>query len=55
MRRPDGSIYYNCNICRDSGFVHPLKDNGEPDYKNAVPCQCRVKGEQGQLKEEAKK
>ena len=31
---------FTCNICRDAHFVHPLKDDGKPDYSQVVPCQC---------------
>ena len=41
MRDPDGSIYYLCPICQDSGFVHPRKEDGKPDYSKVKPCRCR--------------
>ena len=31
---------YGCSLCRDAHFVHPLREDGEPDYANVVPCQC---------------
>ena len=45
MQREDGSIYYNCNICQDFGFVHPRKEDGKPDYSKVIPCQCRKQSE----------
>jgi DNA replication protein DnaC len=30
----------NCQVCLDTGFVHPLKDNGKVDYSLTVPCVC---------------
>ena len=41
MRDPDGSIYYLCPICQDSGFVHPRREDGKPDYSKVKPCRCR--------------
>ena len=32
---------YNCPICHDAGFVHPLKEEGKPDYARTVSCKCR--------------
>ncbi len=32
---------YNCPICHDAGFVHPLKEDGKPDYARTVSCKCR--------------
>jgi len=31
---------FACDICHDAHFVHPLKDDGKPDYSQVVPCQC---------------
>jgi DNA replication protein DnaC len=31
---------YKCSICRDFGFVHPLKEDGQPDYTQIVDCDC---------------
>ena len=31
---------YTCPLCRDAHFVHPLKEDGEPDYSTVVPCKC---------------
>lgn len=36
----EGGEEYSCPICHDAHFVHPLKDNGKPDYSRVVPCQC---------------
>lgn len=29
-----------CKLCRGAKFVHPLLDNGKPDYRKIVPCIC---------------
>ncbi len=34
------SEQFTCAVCRDAHFVHPLKDDGKPDYSQVVPCQC---------------
>ena len=48
----DGMRIYNCPICQDGGWVHPVDKNGHPDYSKAVPCRCRVpRDEQSKLKE----
>lgn len=47
MRDPDGSIYYLCPICQDSGFVHPRREDGKPDYSKVKPCRCRQAREKG--------
>lgn len=31
---------YACPICRDAQFVHPLGEDGKPDFSRVVPCQC---------------
>ncbi len=31
---------YACPICRDAQFVHPLKEDGKPDFSRVVPCEC---------------
>lgn len=40
-----------CPICRGFHFVHPLKDDGRPDYSDYVPCLC-VRIRLGQEREE---
>jgi hypothetical protein len=35
----DGVRLYVCYRCLDCGFVHPLKEDGKPDYEHAKPCQ----------------
>lgn len=38
-----------CSICLDTGFVHPLKADGKPDYSRVQPCACvRREAEQRQ-------
>lgn len=32
---------YNCQICKDCGVVHPLREDGKPDYSTVVVCKCR--------------
>lgn len=32
---------YNCPICHDAGFCHPLKKDGKPDYARTISCKCR--------------
>jgi len=32
-----------CEICRDTGWVHPLKPDGKADYSTIKPCQCQRK------------
>ncbi|MFH1336424.1 MAG: ATP-binding protein [Candidatus Zixiibacteriota bacterium] len=36
---PDSS-QSECPVCQGYHFVHPLKDNGRPDYSVVVPCSC---------------
>jgi DNA replication protein DnaC len=31
---------YQCQICRDAGFVHPRRQDGKPDYGTTIPCRC---------------
>ncbi len=31
----------NCAICHGGGWVHPRKNNKQPDLSRAVPCACR--------------
>ena len=31
---------FTCAVCWDAHFVHPLKDDGKPDYSQVVTCQC---------------
>ena len=38
LTRPD--TIYECDICHDSHFVHPLREGGKPDYSRVVPCVC---------------
>lgn len=33
---------YSCPICRDAGYVHPLKGDGKPDFSQVAPCLCRA-------------
>jgi DNA replication protein DnaC len=33
---------YTCPICLDAHFVHPLREDGKPDYSKVVPCQCMI-------------
>ena len=33
---------YECSICQDAHFVHPLLANGKPDYSQVVPCVCSM-------------
>lgn len=37
---PDEREQYTCPICQDAHFVHPLKEDGKPDYSTVVPCKC---------------
>ena len=37
---PGEAEQYTCLICRDAHFVHPLKEDGNPDYSTVVPCKC---------------
>ena len=30
-----------CPICNDAGFIHPLKEDGKPDFSQVIPCKCR--------------
>lgn len=30
----------DCPVCRGFGFVHPLQENGKPDYSNIINCQA---------------
>jgi len=32
---------YNCPICRDAGFVHPVFE-GKVDFSQVVPCRCQL-------------
>ncbi len=29
-----------CSLCHGARFVHPLQEDGKPDYSRAVPCRC---------------
>ena len=31
----------HCRVCHGSGFVHPLLDNGKPDYSSVINCQAK--------------
>ena len=31
----------DCDACQDARYVHPLLENGKPDYTRVVPCKCR--------------
>lgn len=31
---------FTCALCQDGHFVHPLREDGKPDYSKSVPCQC---------------
>jgi len=33
---------YQCSICRDVGWVHPMLERGHPDWGKAVPCKCQA-------------
>lgn len=35
-----GEITGTCPICRGAGVVHPLGENGQPQYNQVVPCEC---------------
>lgn len=37
---------YDCFICRDAGKVHPLKEDGKPDYSHVIPCRCNQTGKE---------
>ena len=32
----------NCKICNDFGVVHPLREDGSPDYANIKTCTCMI-------------
>jgi len=34
----DGIKYYDCNYCLDMKFLHPRKEDGNPDYSRNIPC-----------------
>jgi len=36
---------YQCQHCHDAGIVHPLKEEGNPDYSGAVVCRYCVSPE----------
>ena len=36
-----GQRLYRCWICRDTGWLHPRKEDGKPDYSKVVKCSCR--------------
>lgn len=31
---------YNCDICQDTGYVHPRKGDGMVDYSRVITCKC---------------
>lgn len=31
-----------CSLCNDFGSVHPLKDDGKPDWSRLIPCTCQA-------------
>lgn len=31
-----------CPLCQDFGSVHPLNDDGKPDYSRVIPCTCQT-------------
>jgi DNA replication protein DnaC len=31
---------YKCHVCQDTGYVHPLRENGKVDYSKVVDCRC---------------
>ena len=33
---------YECEVCRDAGFVHPRREDDSVDYRSIVPCKCKV-------------
>lgn len=33
---------YECSICQDARFIHPLQEDGKPDYSRIVACACSV-------------
>ncbi len=37
-----GGPQYSCPICRDARSVHPINEDGRPDYSRVVPCQCVI-------------
>ncbi len=40
-----GQRLYYCLNCLDTGYIHPIKEDGRVDYSKAVKCSCR-QGEQ---------
>lgn len=32
-------VVYDCFICKDAGWVHPLKEDGKPNYSAVIRCQ----------------
>jgi len=39
----NGNPVYTCPICRDGKFVHPLKEDGSPNYSKHLACECQKK------------
>ena len=38
LTRPES--IYECSMCKDARFVHPLREDGKPDYSRIVSCAC---------------
>lgn len=34
-----------CPICKDFGFVYPLKGDGKPDYSSSARCECKAESD----------
>lgn len=41
----------DCDICHGSGWLHPLKEDGKPDYSKTARCECRHKADDKQKQE----
>jgi len=39
--QPSPETNYKCQACHDSGFLHPLLEDGKPDYSRVITCQCQ--------------
>lgn len=37
-KEPSPATEYKCQYCRDGGYVHPLKEDGKPNYSDSVIC-----------------
>lgn len=31
-----------CPVCKDVGMLHPLREDGNVDYRTVIPCACRA-------------